>query len=316
MNFTSYDNVGMLFGFELECIKRDAFSSTPLDMTSFDALCESLDLDPREQDLLDRNIRDAMGASFDDGGVTVADYLSATGYKTCEDIMAHVLGYSPTSEFDVVIGEMIADELAHIIGPNILVSGEHGAVRRDDFWTIELDQSILPTKFGDMGLEIVSPPMPPAQAFRVLSELLTYLSENGYYVNESCGLHINLSTSRELRPTAVLVNFADIKTLELFDRSSNVHCYSQERELLDIEHRQTYDLIDYVTLRLIHDHQASIDFRDGYMEFRHIGGPKMFADKFLVKSVVMQMLDCMVTAHHMTDTVLVDQLITVLTRPR
>lgn len=119
--------------------------------------------------------------------------------------------------------------------------------------------STIDEEYGD-GVEIVSAPMLVRNAFTKLRQTLMMMNNVGF-VNESCALHINLSSPRMPGVDEVYSHFDAQRWLATFGRSGNWH----SKPLV-----QPYNQFDKTLV--VNRHGLT------HIEFKHIGGPSYLKD--------------------------------------
>jgi len=130
--------------------------------------------------------------------------------------------------------EDIGAELQEVIGMPVEVSSSyHSATRKEGQWIIEPDGSLDPDdRSEEMGLEIVSPPMPLLQTIEKLKQLVDWANspEGGNaYTNSSTGLHMGVSLpvrGGDVDYVKLILFMGDKYVLEKFGRSANTYTAS------------------------------------------------------------------------------------------
>jgi hypothetical protein len=166
-------------------------------------------------------------------------------------------------------------------GQNVRIFQEYHQSRKAlDTWYIEPDGS-LDDPPGGTSMEVVSPPLPAAQAIPTLRAFVSRARELGLETDDSTGLHINVSIPDRLDILKLLVFSGDEYVLRQFQREESDYAESVMRELESFSRmpasrqRQTDQrLIKYLeqTARQATDsHTASISRNSKYISFRHAG---------------------------------------------
>ena len=166
-------------------------------------------------------------------------------------------------------------------GQNVRIFQEYHQSRKAlDTWYIEPDGS-LDDPPGGTSMEVVSPPLPAAQAIPTLRAFVARARELGLETNDSTGLHINVSIPDDLDILKLVVFSGDEYVLRQFQREDNDYAESVMRELesssrmpLSRERKTDQRLIKYLeaTAREVTDsHTASISRNRKYISFRHAG---------------------------------------------
>jgi hypothetical protein len=192
--------------------------------------------------------------------------------------------------------ENLGDDLSQVLGYKVRVSSGYHSMSRGNYYIMEPDSSISPDSDSDSGVEIVSPPMPLAQAQDQLRELISWLKSNRAYTNESTGLHMGISLpDADIDYTKLVLFTGDKYMLDQFDRAYNTYAKSALDKLVDqvqyskksggrfskIDVAEAMKLIrkglaslagDIVRGKVGDDKRTSIHIKRGYIEFRIAGG--------------------------------------------
>ena len=192
--------------------------------------------------------------------------------------------------------ENLGEDLQDTLGREVRVSSGYHSMGRGNYYIMEPDSSISPDSGSDAGVEIVSPPMPLAQAQSQLSELIGWLKANEAYTNDSTGLHMGISLpNADVDYTKLVLFTGDKYMLDQFDRAYNTYAKSALGKLVDqvqyskksegdfskIDIAEAMKLIrkglaslagDIVRGRVGDDKYTSIHIKSGYIEFRIAGG--------------------------------------------
>lgn len=195
----------------------------------------------------------------------------------------------------------IADSLRNVVDMEVKVgSGYHSTTRKDDRWIIEPDGSLDPDDGDDMGLEIVSPPMPLPQALEKLKAVIEWgNSEADAYTNSSTGLHMGVSipyVGGDVDYVKLVLFMGDEYILDKFGRASNTYAASAMGKLrqnmagarnrgelteakldpmgaLELVQKNLIELAArYVQQGVGTSKYTSAHIKDGYIEFRSPGG--------------------------------------------
>ena len=166
---------------------------------------------------------------------------------------------------------------------------------RGEFWAIEPDESIQPNE-GDVGFEIISPPMDYVNGLEQLGIVFNYLKSNNAYSNESTGFHINVSIQgvdhSKVDYTKLVLLIGDQYILSKFDRMFNTYAVSSMKKLGEIlsssnawdknEFSEFVDSLRNKVNNAVQDKFASsvlnlgkyvsVHLKDDYIEFRSAGG--------------------------------------------
>ena len=163
-------------------------------------------------------------------------------------------------------------------------------------WYIEPDGSLSANDDGDATAEIVSPPLPAAQAVDALKRFYVMAGQLNLYTNNSTGLHINVSIPDKLDVLKLAVFTGDQYVLQQFGRQDSDYAVSSQQaianrtarssNIIDVKTKQkpgvlgqpkTKNTINVKALQQIaqyatDDHTASISNNGKYISFRHAGG--------------------------------------------
>ena len=189
--------------------------------------------------------------------------------------------------------ESIGDSLTSAIDMPVKVSsGYHQATRKEGLWIVEPDSSLQPDDSDDMGLEIVSPPMPLLTALEKLQEVTNWANSNegNAYTNSSTGLHMGVSVpykGGDVDYLKLILFLGDEYVLQQFGREANTYtksAMSKFRENIKGGRADPMGVIKLMQsglLELAHKEiqkgvgdgkYTSAHIQDGYIEFRSAGG--------------------------------------------
>jgi hypothetical protein len=196
----------------------------------------------------------------------------------------------------------IGDSLQRAIDMPVRVSsGYHSTTRRPGLWIIEPDGSLDPDDRDDeMGLEIVSPPLPLPETLEKLKQVLEWgNSEANAYTNSSTGLHMGISipyVGGDVDYVKLVLFMGDEYVLDKFGRASNTYAASAMEKLrnsmqvarrrgtltearfdplgaLELVQKNLIELAArYVQNGVGTSKYTSAHIQDGYIEFRSPGG--------------------------------------------
>jgi hypothetical protein len=163
-------------------------------------------------------------------------------------------------------------------------------------WYIEPDGSLDPNNDEDATAEIVSPPLPAAQAVDALKRFYAMAGQLNLYTNNSTGLHINVSIPDKLDVLKLAVFTGDQHVLQQFGRQDSDYAVSSQQAIAGqvaggaaalktktkktpgvMGQPKTQTTLDVKSLQQIAqqatgDHTASISNNGKYISFRHAGG--------------------------------------------
>jgi hypothetical protein len=191
--------------------------------------------------------------------------------------------------------EEIGNSLQAVIDMPVKVSSNyHSIPRKEGQWIIEPDGSLDPDdKSDEVGLEIVSPPMPLLTAIEKLKQVTDWAnnpSEGNAYTNRSTGLHMGVSipfVGGDVDYVKLIMFMGDKYVLEQFGRASNTYTASAMNKLRQNLAGGRSDPAGVATL--LKSNLAELAFKElqkgvgtskytsahiqnGYIEFRSPGG--------------------------------------------
>ena len=186
-------------------------------------------------------------------------------------------------------------------------------------WYIEPDGSLSANDDGDATAEIVSPPLPAAQAVDALKRFYAMAGQLNLYTNNSTGLHINVSIPDKLDVLKLAVFTGDQHVLQQFGRQDSDYAQSSQQAIAGrvaggspvlktktaktpgvVGQPKTQTTLDVNALQQIAqyatgDHTASISNNGKYISFRHAGGDYL-QDYTSVFNVVGRFIRAMIIA--------------------
>jgi hypothetical protein len=200
--------------------------------------------------------------------------------------------------------DSVAESLSDAIGMPVVASySYHGAKRKPGEFIIEPDGSLSPDSNEDGGLEIISPPMPIAQAMEKLNQVIEWAQARGCYTNSSTGLHMGVSlpgqksfaeaegdvepapaTEKPIDFMKLALFLGDQYVLKEFGRQANSYTASALKKLKERRwspqqiatamEKMRGNLINlaYKDLADRSPGRDSINMKDNYVEFRGAGG--------------------------------------------
>lgn len=187
----------------------------------------------------------------------------------------------------------IGDSLERTVGMPVKVSGNyHSTTRKEGQWIVEPDSSLSADDRQDMGLEIVSPPMPLLQALEQLQAVTDWAnsSEGNAYTNQSTGLHMGVSVpykGGDVDYVKLILFLGDEYVLQSFGREANSYtksAMSKFRENIKAGRADPAGAMALMKSNLIEfayreiqkgvgtGKYTSAHIQDGYIEFRSAGG--------------------------------------------
>ena len=186
-------------------------------------------------------------------------------------------------------------------------------------WYIEPDGSLNANDDYDATAEIVSPPLPAAQAVDALKRFYAMAGQLNLYTNSSTGLHINVSIPDKLDVLKLAVFTGDQHVLQQFGRQDSDYAVSSQQAIAGrvaagspvlktktaktpgvVGQPKTQTTLDVKSLQRIAqdatgDHTASISNNGKYISFRHAGGDYL-QDYTSVFNVVGRFIRAMIIA--------------------
>jgi hypothetical protein len=190
--------------------------------------------------------------------------------------------------------ESIGTSLQDAVDMPVKVSGNyHSTKRKEGQWIVEPDSSLSPDDREDMGLEIVSPPMPLLDALEKLQEVTDWANnpnDGNAYTNQSTGLHMGVSVpykGGDVDYLKLIMFLGDEYVLQSFGREANTYtksAMSKFRENIKGGRADPAGALMLMKNNLIEfayreiqkgvgtGKYTSAHIQDGYIEFRSAGG--------------------------------------------
>jgi len=190
--------------------------------------------------------------------------------------------------------DSIGDSLNGVVGMPVKVSNNyHSTTRREGQWIVEPDSSLSADDREDMGLEIVSPPMPLLMALEKLQAVTDWAndpSEGNAYTNDSTGLHMGVSVpykGGDVDYLKLILFLGDEYVLQQFGREANTYTKSAMKGFREnlksgrADPAGALKLMQHGLLELAQKEiqkgvgqgkYTSAHIQDGYIEFRSAGG--------------------------------------------
>lgn len=197
--------------------------------------------------------------------------------------------------------EKLKPLISSVMGAKVTVFNDyHERKKNTTNWYIEPDGSLsMQEEAGDVGVEIVSPPLPAITAIDALKKFFALAQQNKFYTNKSTGLHINVSIPQKLDILKLAVFLGDQYVMRYFNRENNKYVSGAMRGM-NRDIRRNADPLPYVDVKTSRepgvlnqpnqtsnfnmsalqilannnsgDHNASISNNGKYISFRHAGG--------------------------------------------
>jgi hypothetical protein len=268
------------------------------------------------QDRNYENAREEAEEEFRSNGEAMeGDWLLNEGLRYMSDINANYTISWPYYEYSQRAGGEFNEDSAHELAiglkrsvpdlreeneeydPIVRVGGGYHSVNRSyvrnpNLWIIESDGSLSADDDDDMPAEIVSPPIPIAQFDNVIKDFWAWAQSEDAYSNESTGFHVGVSLPYDNVDYMKLALFlGDEYVLETFDRLGNTYTESAlkkiRRDMKPIDYPNAVNLMRANLIELAsktirsnrsHGKYTSINPKDGYVEFRSMGGENYFKE--------------------------------------
>jgi hypothetical protein len=198
----------------------------------------------------------------------------------------HTIEVDNKGKYDSEVANAAAEDIEHALGKSVQVNYSYHGSRTANMYHIEPDQSLAIDENTDMGIELISYPMPLPEMMDDLEKTMRYIDMHAY-TNESTGLHINLSIPNggEIDYVKLVLFLGDEYVLQQFDRESNTYA----RSAFEVVDRATYDyksgekafeLLQKGMIRAASkaikernlEKYTSVNMHDTYVEFRSMGG--------------------------------------------
>lgn len=197
-----------------------------------------------------------------------------------------------TADIDDIVRK-VADKFSSYMGISYKdidsSGGYHDIKRTGSNWIVETDSSIE-AKSGDVGIEVVSPPLEIDNALTMFKKSMSTFKKLGAYTNKSTGLHINVSLKGkpEIDFLKLVLLMGEENELKKYNRELNPNAKSHIKQIIDsskkymammdsdMDIKDIKDIIHSFSTRMITGKYASFNFekyeKDGYIEFRVAGG--------------------------------------------
>jgi len=200
-----------------------------------------------------------------------------------------------------------------------LAQQNHGVRQRNQYanWNITNDGSIH--GISGHGHEVVSPPMPYAEAMEVLEDVFGWMAQHNALTNASTGLHVGISFATKSRINklnkVVLSSILDeLAVLRKFGRTSNQYCARSQPQLnsriQNASNSAVYNLMHtaskktkekITTEKILKGTYMGGKYQfvnydkvsQKYLEFRGMGGYMYHTKLIAVKESIEHFADCM-----------------------
>jgi gamma-glutamylcyclotransferase (GGCT)/AIG2-like uncharacterized protein YtfP len=128
------------------------------------------------------------------------------------------------NEYYLAADKLLKSELKKTFNADVIVfSYYHQEKKNKTSWYIEPDSSIEPDTSQDVGLEIVTPPIPANEAMDVLKKFYAMAKKLKFYTGHEfgTGLHINVSIPENIDLLKLILFSGDTHILKQFDREGS-----------------------------------------------------------------------------------------------
>lgn len=278
-----------------EDIKAEYKIQTDLNEEEID---RSMDEKDHYYDDMVQSLRDEYFANWDD----LDGALKELGLRNYSD-WSNEYGfdwphyYEPDSDEDIDKDafDEVAREIKQAVGMPLKASpGYHAfSSKEPGIWYLETDSSINASeRDGEGGLELVSPPMPVAQALEKLDAVFAWMNGRNAYTDSSTGFHMGVSipNMENLDHLKLVLFLGDQYILRQFKRETNSYTKSslERMQLNNVSHivkqmpglfSQLQKGLDDTALKMLStmlvprgDRYVSVNIKDKYIEFRSAGG--------------------------------------------
>lgn len=207
-----------------------------------------------------------------------------------------VLMYITDRTWKGMISKAIQSSLQKTIGMEVVVSSNKVMKKKPDKWYIEPDGSIDPDNGEDIGVEIVSPPLPAVTALDDMRKFYAMAKDLQLYTNTTTGFHINVSVPGSLDVLKLAIILGEDYVLQQFGREENDYV---NRVIQDLKNeianaaviskpkmykkdlnkfkpsisRINFNLLNKLLRNISSSHYASVSTeKKTYISFRHAGG--------------------------------------------
>jgi len=188
-------------------------------------------------------------------------------------------------------------------------------------WRLVEDISIesrRPNSYFSHGHELVSPPMPPKKALKMMAVVFQFMKDNNIETNTTTGLHVNMDigekATKRIEPTKLVTLVDDEKIAKRYHRSKARYCLPhsskirQQAKYWNNLKNKPCKLVDYVkqwglSVDQLDEKYSAINFgkqEDGYLEFRMIGNQGYEKRYNEIFKDIIHFEDCMIKAADIT----------------
>jgi hypothetical protein len=160
----------------------------------------------------------------------------------------------------------------------------HQSKKALDTWYIEPDSSLEEEEpFDGTSMEIVSPPIPAAEAIATMKEFVAMAKSIGLYTDSNTGLHINVSIPDKLDALKLVVFSGEEHVLKKFAREESNYVEPVLQRLkrttgepikgikIDADKKGLVKWLGQIAKNATNNHTASVSDNGDYISFRHAG---------------------------------------------
>lgn len=311
---------GIYAGFEAEIcfpIKVAAVPYKPC--VSIDQIIDFFNTGPNNTNEVITNLENKLNAEFTKFKskkpmATEADFFKAKSYTDMSKILTKFkLNWPASTEaFNYPEVVKLAMSLHKSLGVKAVAGhSPHSYTRDADTWILEPDETLEPPG-TDIGVEVVTPPMPLATCIDKLSKFVNWAIANKAYAHDSTGFHVGVSLPNvggNVDYVKLALFLQDERLLTEFDRNSNPYCKKaaaiitnhltsfgkdQQRQLniinatLDTLRSGLYSIAGHSVFKRNTGKYVAINMKDSYVEFRIVGGPTYLSDIKKLQNLILR----------------------------
>lgn len=311
---------GIYAGFEAELCFPIKVSSVPYKpCTSIDQIIDFFNDGPANAVAVIEKLEKTLNRQFalfadNTPSGTEQDFLKSKSYTDMSKVLTKFnLNWPASAEaFNYPEVVKLAMSLHKSLGVKAVASHSYSEYPRDaTTWILEPDETIEPNG-TDIGVEVVTPPMPLATCLEKLEKFIAWAIANKAYAHTSTGFHVGISLPNvggnvDYVKLAVFLN--DDHLLSEFNRASNPFCKraadlinqnltkfntDQQRKVtminntLDVLRSGLYNIASHSVLTRNSGKYAAINMKDSYVEFRIVGGPAYLSDISKLQNIILR----------------------------
>ena len=295
--------LGIRAGFEAElCFPINALVQSNKKCKSIDQIIEFFNTGPNNTNEEITKLESALTAELDEFRIKnkmalESDFLKKSNYNNMSDIVSKFnLNWPDADEaFNYPEVVKLAMSMHRKMNVKSVASDSHSDYPRDSStWILEPDETIEPDG-TDIGVEIVTPPMPLSTCLENLIKFATWATANRAYANESTGFHVGVSLPKvggNVDYIKLALFLGDEYLLDQFNRASNVFCkkaatiitnqlsnFNKDEELkittinktLELLRSGMYNIANHFLAQRNTTKYVSINIKPQYVEFRTAG---------------------------------------------